>query len=124
MNVEIWINTYGDKALFIGYEYVIFKKIDDIKPELICSRGLKYCVPMDKIKLAYYKNGFRPIDDNVKSICGICKFFNTCCKGENTTPCCSCNRVRMCPDQKMLEDKLVLKTVDKYEEMIKQGDNT
>lgn len=135
MQAEVWENQWGDLAIFVGKKYVIYDKVDRLGAEVLCMHKDMHEHNIEDIKLDYYKNGFRPVEDesNTKSIyCRLCENFGCCgkdggCCGDDvlTKPCCTCNKGRVCPGQHGIKDNFKLKTIDIYETKLKEkgGDN-
>lgn len=69
IKVEIWVNKWADVVYFVGDLFAIYDKSDRLEPTTYNLKKPKE-VDVDSIKLAYYKNGFRPDDgrENLKEI--------------------------------------------------------
>lgn len=130
MQAETWENQWGDLAIFVGKEYVIYDKVDRLGAEVLCMHKDKSENDIENIKLAYYKNGFRPVSDEPKTqsrYCELCENFGCCskdggCCGDDvlTKPCCTCNKGRMCPGQSPREDNFKLRIMTEYENGLTQ----
>lgn len=126
MHSEKWQNNLGDIAIFVGEDYVIYDKIDRTDVDILALHRGRHDTNMDDVKLAYYKNGFRPIDETKanKGLCFMCKYNSTCCTGDDTNKCCNCNQGVKCPDQQMKYNNFEITQMKKYEDMIKNKETT
>lgn len=119
MKAEVWANEFGDTAIFVGDMYVIYDKVDRLEVETSCVYKSSTPINIDEVKRKYYKNGFRPLDEKAKSRgsskCDVYEYNNKCCTGEGSIPCCTCNVIRVCPDQKYSTNNFKLKSIKEYE---------
>ena len=128
MTVEKWMNEWGDLAIFVGKSYIIYDKIDRAE---INTFDISKCTDdeLENIKLSYYKNGFRQIEDSDKTIiCAICRNEKLCglCHSNDTCDanrCHTCSRVTKCSDNKKVKNKFELIEMDKYQNMNKRDTN-
>ena len=58
MHVEMWINEYGDVAIFINDEYVLYDKCDKSGVEALSLKKDHPEKTMEEIKQMYRDNGF------------------------------------------------------------------
>ena len=118
MKAEVWNNVYGDEVVFVGEDYVIYNKCDRLGAEVICMQKDRPDTNIETIKSSYYKNGFRPIDENVKAnsfYCKLCAYFGSCGDDVLTKKCCTCIKGRICPGQVYKTDNFELKKIESYE---------
>lgn len=55
MKVQVYQNQYGDRAIVVGKEFIIYDKVDRLLPEC--------CDYTDNRMSLYIKNGFKEVPD-------------------------------------------------------------
>jgi hypothetical protein len=127
MKAEIWENEYGDIAIFVGEQYVLYDNKDKKDIQCIKINEKNNTLSTEEMKISCYEKGFRPlpeklernIDKNIPKKCEKCTYGKHCNDKKKSKICTSCMRQNTDTSEQHLKDNFELFTIHEYELKLK-----